>query len=113
MPYPARAVGRGIEGDFDFHAPTGAEDIDALVWRQLRRAGEGRRTTPEIEHARCQAIGPKIRIVFETADDALGLFAEDEARERDVIAADVHHPAAADVGAVADVTGVGIEVRKE
>src|SRR5260370_27495851 len=104
MPYSARAVGRRIEGDFDFHAPAGAEDIDTLVWRKLRRAGEGRRTTPEIEHARCQAIRPEIRIVFEAADDAPWFFAEDEARERDVVAADVHHPAAADVGAVADIT---------
>ena len=74
------------------------------------RAGESCRAVLEHENARGQAIRPEIRIVFETADDAPGLLTEDETRERDVVAADIHQPAAADVGAIADITGVSVEV---
>src|SRR5262245_39302546 len=113
MPHPASAVGRGVGRDLELDAPRVAENTDALTRRELRRAGESRRPATEIQDAGRDAIGLEIRVVIENAQNAPRLYAEDEPRERDVVTADVHQPAAADLRFVADVVRVVVEVREE
>lgn len=45
-----RTVGWGVEGDFDFDAACGAEEMHALVGDELGAAGEDGVAVAEVEH---------------------------------------------------------------
>ena len=105
------AVGRNVDRDFDFDAAFAAEELEALVGRELRAAGEGGvAASRELEHRGGEAVGVERGVAVDGGDDARGLGGEGEAGGLDHVAADVHERAAADVGAVADVGGVDVEV---
>src|SRR4051794_3556735 len=109
-----RGVRRGVERDLDLDPPARAQDLHALGQRQPGGAGEAEvPAARELREAARHAVGPRDRVVVEQPDHALGLAAEDVAGGADGVAADVVEPAAADVGPVADVPGIGEVVGEE
>lgn len=110
LPDAAGAVRWGVERDLDLDAAVCTEDVDALKRRQLRRAGERRGPTTKVQNAAGEPVDLKLGVVFDMAEDPVGLGLEEKPRQRDAIATDVHQAAAPDVCLVADVVGIAFVV---
>ena len=92
-----RTVGRDVERDLD-QQPTGrADEVDALVVLDLRRARERRLAAAEVEHGRREDVGAEARIAQHGRDHAVRFAVEHPAGDVDRVAADVHQRAAAEV----------------
>ncbi len=109
----SRAIGRGVEGDFDFNAAAGAVELHALVGVGLGAAGELAVDVAKVEDGAGEAVRLEVGVAFDLGADAEGVAAGDEAGGEDGVAADVHDGAAGGIGFVADVGGVGIGVAEE
>ena len=86
----------------------------ALVRRDLRGDGEVETAAvAEVDQSAGQPVGAECRVAVDVRDGAHGLGAEEPAARDDRVAADVVEPAAADVGAVADVGRIEVVVAEE
>src|SRR5262249_34340742 len=112
-PQPTWTIGGRIDGDLDLDSPLRADDVGALIALELRRAGERRRLAAEIEERGGDPIGAEARIGLQQPESAARLGAEDQAREREGIAANVEEDAAANVGLIADIGRILVHVREE
>ena len=106
IPDGARLVGRGVERDLDLNLTLCAKDVDPLVWRQLRGAGERRSAASEVQYTRGEAIGLELGIVLDYAGDAPGFSAKEKTRRRNRIASDVQHSSASKVAPIANVVRI-------
>ena len=102
-----------VEGDLDFDAAFGSEEMDALVRDELGAAGEDGVAGREVEDRGGEAVGVELGVTVDEAADAGGLLGEAGARGLDAVAADVIEGAAAGFRNIADVGGVGVEVAEE
>src|SRR4051812_15332510 len=101
---PAGAVVRRVEGDLYLDASRRAVELHALIVDELHRAGERRLAARgEAQQPRYDSIHAQLRIAIDDPDRRLGLLAEQPARHRDGIAADVHETAATPLGNAAHV----------
>jgi hypothetical protein len=107
---PRRALARGAERQLDLDAPGGAEDVHALVVRELAAARERGLAVGEAEQPRREAVDAERRVALHEPDDGQRLGAEQPAGDGDRVAADVQERAAAPLGAAADVGRVVAEV---
>ena len=104
------AIGGCVEGDFDFDAPVGSYNMDALIGSHLHRGGKrGGATTGKDEHAADGAINAKLRIDVKASPDFMRLFAEKPAGKRNGIAADIHQRSTTPFGSMSDIVGIVIE----
>ena len=67
----------------------------------------------EIGHDGGETIGAEALVALDKRDHALRLAFEQVAGGGDRVAADVHDAAAADIGLVADIVGVGVEIGED
>ncbi len=94
--------------------PLRAAELHALVRRDLRRHGEVEApAVAEVDQRAGQAVGAERRVAVDERDAARRLGLEEEAPGDDGVAADVVEAAAADVGLVADVGRVDVDVAEE
>src|SRR5204862_7155617 len=105
-------VGR-IERDLHLDATRRAVKLHALIVDELHGAGERRLAARrKAQQTRDDAVDPELGIAIDDGDRRLRLLAEQPARHRDGIAADVHQPAAAPLGDTAHVLRIALEVRE-
>ena len=67
-----RAIGRDVERDLHLEPPTGAEQMDALVGLELRRADEVSLAAVEVEHRRRQRIRAERRVPHHRDSTSVG-----------------------------------------
>ena len=85
-----RTVGRDVERDLH-QQPTGrADEVDALIVLDLRRARERRLAASEVEDGRREDVGAERRITQHGGDHTVRFAVEHPAGHVDRVAADVH-----------------------
>ena len=107
------AAQRRIERNLNFNALGGSADLHPLVGHRLCGDGEVQPAALAKVHQRAdQTVGLEFRVTLDQRNRAHRFAAEQQARGDDGIAADVVQRAAADIGLVADIGRIAVEIRK-